>query len=228
MRRASSRWPTRWRSSVAAKSLVLLGDPQQLDQVVQGTHPPGAERSALAHLLGDAQDDAGGPGTVPGAHLAAAPGHHAPTPASVLRAAPERQPGNERQGLRGVGVAGRHRVALGPGRAPRQRDERAGGGGGRGGHDRRDPGPGRGGHLDGPRRRGTARRPGGHPRRDALQHPRVAIDKALAARLGRRSAHACGRHRGQVPGPGGARLHLRHGQLQRRATRRAAWSSCTR
>ncbi len=36
----------------AAKSLVLLGDPQQLDQPLQGTHPPGAERSALAHLLG--------------------------------------------------------------------------------------------------------------------------------------------------------------------------------
>ena len=34
-------------------SLVLLGDPQQLDQPLQGSHPPGAERSALAHLLGD-------------------------------------------------------------------------------------------------------------------------------------------------------------------------------
>jgi uncharacterized protein len=37
--------------SPAAESLVLLGDPQQLDQPTQGTHPPGAERSALAHLL---------------------------------------------------------------------------------------------------------------------------------------------------------------------------------
>jgi superfamily I DNA and/or RNA helicase len=35
----------------AARNLVLLGDPQQLPQVLQGTHPPGAERSALAHLL---------------------------------------------------------------------------------------------------------------------------------------------------------------------------------
>jgi hypothetical protein len=35
----------------AARSLVLLGDPQQLDQPTQGTHPTGAERSALAHLL---------------------------------------------------------------------------------------------------------------------------------------------------------------------------------
>jgi uncharacterized protein len=37
--------------SPAARSLVLLGDPQQLDQPLQGSHPPGAERSALAHLL---------------------------------------------------------------------------------------------------------------------------------------------------------------------------------
>ena len=37
----------------AARSIVLLGDPQQLDQPLQGSHPPGAERSALAHLLGD-------------------------------------------------------------------------------------------------------------------------------------------------------------------------------
>ena len=35
----------------AARSIVLLGDPQQLDQPTQGSHPPGAERSALAHIL---------------------------------------------------------------------------------------------------------------------------------------------------------------------------------
>ncbi len=39
----------------AADSLVLLGDPQQLDQPLKGSHPPGAERSALGHLLGDAR-----------------------------------------------------------------------------------------------------------------------------------------------------------------------------
>jgi predicted RecB family nuclease len=37
----------------ATASIVLLGDPQQLDQPLQGSHPPGADRSALAHLLGD-------------------------------------------------------------------------------------------------------------------------------------------------------------------------------
>nr|MDQ2933727.1 TM0106 family RecB-like putative nuclease [Chloroflexota bacterium] len=39
--------------SGASSSLVLLGDPQQLDQPLQGSHPPGADRSALAHLLGE-------------------------------------------------------------------------------------------------------------------------------------------------------------------------------
>jgi uncharacterized protein len=37
--------------SPAATSIVLLGDPQQLDQPQKGIQPPGAEVSALAHLL---------------------------------------------------------------------------------------------------------------------------------------------------------------------------------
>ena len=40
--------------SRATTSLVLLGDPQQLDQPMKGTHPPGADRSALAHVLAGA------------------------------------------------------------------------------------------------------------------------------------------------------------------------------
>ncbi len=39
--------------SRATDSLVLLGDPQQLDQPMRGSHPPGADRSALAHVLDD-------------------------------------------------------------------------------------------------------------------------------------------------------------------------------
>ena len=38
-------------ASLSAMNLVLLGDPQQLDQPLQGVHPPGAARSALAHVL---------------------------------------------------------------------------------------------------------------------------------------------------------------------------------
>jgi predicted RecB family nuclease len=40
--------------SGAAQSLVLFGDPAQLDQPQKGTHPPGADASALEHLLGPA------------------------------------------------------------------------------------------------------------------------------------------------------------------------------
>ena len=39
----------------AAKNLVLLGDPQQLDQPQKGSHPDGAEVSALEHLLDGAK-----------------------------------------------------------------------------------------------------------------------------------------------------------------------------
>ena len=41
--------------SHAGPNLVLLGDPQQLDQPTQGTHPDGTGVSALAHLLKDRQ-----------------------------------------------------------------------------------------------------------------------------------------------------------------------------
>lgn len=40
-------------SAQGAKSVVLLGDPQQLDQPLQASHPDGADASALEHLLGE-------------------------------------------------------------------------------------------------------------------------------------------------------------------------------
>lgn len=39
--------------SACAQNVVLLGDPAQLAQVSQGTHPHGADCSVLEHLLGD-------------------------------------------------------------------------------------------------------------------------------------------------------------------------------
>jgi hypothetical protein len=45
-----SRSPTRSRWA-RARNLVLLGDPLQLAQVSQATHPPGAGASVLEHLL---------------------------------------------------------------------------------------------------------------------------------------------------------------------------------
>lgn len=40
-------------AATSAKNLVLLGDPQQLEQPVQGTHPDGVAVSALTHFIGD-------------------------------------------------------------------------------------------------------------------------------------------------------------------------------
>ncbi len=37
--------------ATCARNLVLVGDPQQLGQVLQGTHPDGSEQSVLEHLL---------------------------------------------------------------------------------------------------------------------------------------------------------------------------------
>jgi predicted RecB family nuclease len=37
----------------AARNLVLIGDPQQLERPLKGSHPAGAEKSALEHLLGE-------------------------------------------------------------------------------------------------------------------------------------------------------------------------------
>ena len=37
--------------SQAARAVVLLGDPRQLDQPMQGSHPEGTDRSALDHIL---------------------------------------------------------------------------------------------------------------------------------------------------------------------------------
>lgn len=39
--------------SMSARSVVLLGDPQQLPQVAQAAHPGGSGASTLGHLLGD-------------------------------------------------------------------------------------------------------------------------------------------------------------------------------
>jgi uncharacterized protein len=38
--------------SQAAKNIVLLGDPRQLEQPMQGSHPEGTDVSALTHILG--------------------------------------------------------------------------------------------------------------------------------------------------------------------------------
>jgi uncharacterized protein len=41
--------------ATAARNVVLVGDPQQLAQVLQGTHPDGSDASVLTHLLDGAE-----------------------------------------------------------------------------------------------------------------------------------------------------------------------------
>ena len=59
--------------SAGAKSLVLLGDPQQLEQPQQASHPPGAAASALEHLLGGTKTIASRPRLVPASNTPPAP-----------------------------------------------------------------------------------------------------------------------------------------------------------
>jgi uncharacterized protein len=40
--------------ATCARNVILVGDPQQLAQVLQGSHPPGSAASVLTHLLGEA------------------------------------------------------------------------------------------------------------------------------------------------------------------------------
>lgn len=42
-------------ASRAAKNIILLGDPQQLEQPQKGSHPEGSDVAALTHLIGDHQ-----------------------------------------------------------------------------------------------------------------------------------------------------------------------------
>ena len=101
-RPASSRWPTRSRCQPPRRSLVLLGDPQQLDQPTQGTHPPGADRSALAHLLGDEATMPGHLGLFMERTWRLHPDICAFTSEVFYEGKLEPQDGNEKQGLSGV------------------------------------------------------------------------------------------------------------------------------
>ena len=75
-------------ASLSAMNLVLLGDPQQLDQPLQGVHPPGAARSALAHVLHGRRVMPGSPRTFSRRKLAATSGDQRLHVRGVLRRAP--------------------------------------------------------------------------------------------------------------------------------------------
>lgn len=94
----------------AARSLILLGDPQQLDQPIQGSHPAGAEKSALGHLLEGGTEEPP-PRTMPpelGLFLERTwrlhPRIASYTSEAFYESKLEAQPGNERQDLKGAGL----------------------------------------------------------------------------------------------------------------------------
>ena len=113
----------------AARNVVLLGDPNQLAQVSQGTHPPGASASVLQHLLGEDETLRPGMGVFLERDLADAARGERVHLGDVLRGA-ARAGGGVPEAV----ARGRERDPLPPGRARGQPDAGAGGGrGGRGG-----------------------------------------------------------------------------------------------
>ena len=198
--------------SAAAGSLILLGDPQQLDQPTQGTHPPGAGRSALAHLLGEHATMPGHLGLFMDRTWRLHPDVCAYTSEAFYEGKLEPQSGNEKQGLTGIppldGTGARFLAV----------DHVA---------DRDDTdSPAEAEavaevvarllsaacHVDGPGRpiaTGAAR---GHPHRGALQPSPASPARRAGGTRGYGRSRGGG-HRGQVPGPGGAHLHLLDGHL---------------
>ena len=78
--------------ATCARNVVLVGDPQQLGQVLQGTHPDGTEASVLEHLLAGRADDPARPRPLPRAHLPPAPGRVRLHLGGVLRGPPAPDP----------------------------------------------------------------------------------------------------------------------------------------
>ena len=187
----------------AARNVVLLGDPLQLAQVSQGTHPEGAGASILEHLLGEHA-------TIPqdmGVFLERTRRMHP----DVCRFISEVVYESRLEGVPEVARQSdrlRDRAAL-PARGARRqrvRVDRGGGGGRRG-----DPEDGRR-VVDERGRRGAAATPEGLHGRRALQRAGAAAPRSLARRGPRGRA---GRHGGQVPGPRGAGGLLLDGDVER-------------
>jgi hypothetical protein len=59
----------------SAQNLVLLGDPQQLEQPQKAAHPEGSELSALEYLARRSRDNAGGARALSRGNLAPSPVH---------------------------------------------------------------------------------------------------------------------------------------------------------
>ena len=174
----------------AARNIVLVGDPQQLDQVIQGTHPAGSGASVLRHLIGDDE-------TIPpdrGLFLERTYRLH-PDICGYISAEFYEGRLEPAPSTAGAHDPARNRVALPGSRARRQPAAVERGG-------RRRPRRGRAAA----RNRCPGRRDHG---RLALQHAGERATRGVAR------GSAC-RHRRQVPGAGGAGRPLLDGELERR------------
>jgi uncharacterized protein len=89
--------------SRAAQSIVLLGDPQQLDQPQKGSHPDGVNLSALQHMLGDHKTMPIDRGLFLPITWRLAPSICAFTSEVFYEGRLESKPGLENQGLTGIG-----------------------------------------------------------------------------------------------------------------------------
>ena len=188
-------------SALCARNLVLLGDPQQLDQPLQGVHPPGAERSALAHVLQDERVMPDAYGLFLGGSFRLHPDICAYTSEVFYEGRLRSHPGRERLALTGapplsgtgirflpVQHQGRTKRISGGGRADRRVRDRAA---------RVQP------FLRGRRSRDARVGWERHPHHHAVQRAGEGAERG-APRLPRR-------HRRQVSGAGGAHRHLLDG-----------------
>jgi uncharacterized protein len=89
--------------SQAAKTVVLIGDPQQLDQPMQGSHPEGTDVSALDHILGEAHTIPPDKGLFLGETWRLHPSICSYTSELFYDGKLQPKAGLERQGIRGAG-----------------------------------------------------------------------------------------------------------------------------
>ena len=90
----------------AARSLVLLGDPQQLEQPLQSSHPEGSDVSALAHLLDGADTMPADKGLFLAETPSAASRHREVHVRDLLRGESRVAPGSRAAGARATDTPG--------------------------------------------------------------------------------------------------------------------------
>ena len=175
--------------SGSARSLVLLGDPQQLSQVKKGAHPEGVDVSALEFALGGGAVIDPTQGPLPAGDASAPSGRQPLHERGLLRAPAARRTRDEPPAPQRTGGADRDRDALVRGGPRGQPQRERGGGCGRRGPVP-EPAPR---HLDQPARRAALARPGSHSRRCPVQRtgraphggaPPIAARQGGTARVG--------------------------------------------